>query len=465
MGKLLCISYRFAPETYPLAIRVDSFVTHLSKSFEIDAITAASPTNAAEGVKVHHVKPRVPNRFIRMLRRLKLGKLVPLLFWPDLFVFWIWPAYKKAKALIKKNRPDAIVVFMMPYSQGLVGIMLKKAFDLPLILNLNDSPTCTSLHPVFPSRFHYYLAKKLEALYIKWADEIVYVSKQNLDRLKAPLTAETRDKMHLIRRGAPIVQVDTSAQQKDGKLHIVYAGGMGGWYAFQEPEKPSFAKRMYTAWENFGKLKLVKLDHRSHSPIYIGTALKNLLAKRPEWEGQIVIEIYGNRYPMKVVDAVLKDHGIDTLISINGVMPHAEVLQKVFGADVLFMALPERNDGSPDARISAKTYEYLMSERPILAGLSPGENENFLSNFEGVHVVSPRDVDAMESVLEGLAERHFAGESLKADRAQHFAYLSVHQKATDFQAVVQHAINPDEYPAPDTDDARALAQSSSKVAL
>ncbi len=334
MGKLLCISYRFAPETYPLAIRVDNFVKHLSQSFEIEAITAAEDAQAPANVNIHRVKPRVPNKLIRRLRKMRLGKLVPFLFWPDMFLFWIWPAYKKAKALIKANRPDAIVVFMMPYSQGLVGILLKRAFDIPLILNLNDSPTCSSLHPVFPSRLHFYLAKKLESLYIRSADAIVYVSKQNLDRLKAGVPEETREHMYLIRRGAPSVQVDTLPEKQDAHLHIVYAGGMGGWYAFTEPEKPSLAKRIYTAWERLGTYRLVKLDHRSHSPVYLGLALKQLLEKKPEWKGRISLDIYGNKYPMPLVNEVLESHGIDHLINISGVLPHKEVLQKVFGADV-----------------------------------------------------------------------------------------------------------------------------------
>lgn len=451
MGKLLCISYRFAPETYPLAIRVDNFVKHLSNSFEIEAITAAEHAQAPDNVNIHRVKPRVPGKMIRRLRKMRLGKLVPFLFWPDMFLFWIWPAYKRAKALIEAERPDAIVVFMMPYSQGLAGILLKRKFNIPLVLNLNDSPTCSSLHPVFPSRLHFYLAKKLESLYIRSADAIVYVSKINLDRLKADVPPATRERMHLIRRGAPSVQVAQLPEKKDDHLHIVYAGGMGGWYAFTEPEKPSMAKRIYTAWERLGTHRLVTLDHSSHSPVYIGLALKQLLDKKPAWKGRITLDIYGNKYPMPLVNKVLAQHGIDHLININGVLPHREVLQKVFGADVLFMALPERNDGSPDARISAKTYEYLMSERPIIAGLSEGENTRFLSRFDGVHIVSPRDVDAMERAIENLATRFFAGESLKATRSQHFETLGVPKKARDFEAVVRHAIQPDTYPRPDTE--------------
>ncbi len=68
-GKILCISYRFAPETYPLAIRVENFIRHLDSSFEIEAITAAEDARAPENVKVHHIPAREPRKFIGWLRR------------------------------------------------------------------------------------------------------------------------------------------------------------------------------------------------------------------------------------------------------------------------------------------------------------------------------------------------------------------------------------------------------------
>ncbi len=449
MGKLLCISYRFAPETYPLAIRVENFISHLDSSYEIDAITAATDARAPEQVNIHYVAPREPRRFIGWLRRRRLGKFINLVFWPDSFVFWIWPAYRKARALIKANKPDAIVVFMMPYSQGVLGVLLKRAFGIPLVMNLNDSPTCSGQNPSFPTRLHFYLTKKLEDLYIRYADSVVYVSKQSMERVKLRLPSSEADKMFLVRRGARLVEAEVESAKKDDRLHIVYAGGMGGWHAFQKKRKGSLARRLFEAWERFGRYELVQLDYRGHSPVYVGKAVKNLLEKRPEWKGKITVEIYGNRFPQQTIDKLLTSEKIDDVVTVSGVLPHDQVLKKIFGADILFMALPEHKDGSPDPRISSKTYEYLMSGRPILAGLPPGENRNFLTNFEGTHIVMPKDIEGMESAIESLANRHFNGESLYVDRRSFFPGLSVDQKAEQFESIVNYAIDPVHHDRPE----------------
>ena len=453
MGKLLCISYRFAPETYPLAIRVDNFIKHLDDTYDIEAITAAEGATAPDGVTLHHVAPREPRKFIGWLRRRRLGKFINLIFWPDAFVFWIRPAYKKAKELIKKHKPDAVVVFMMPYSQGLLGVLIKRAFGIPLIMNLNDSPTCSGQNPSFPSRLHFYLTEKLENLYIRYADAVIYVSKQSMERVKARLPESEGKKMFLVRRGAKFTEVDVSSKDDDGRFHVVYAGGMGGWHAFQKKRRGSLSRRIYEAWEKLGTYQLVQLDYRGHSPVYVGKAVKQLLDRRPEWKDKISVEIYGNRFPQHTVDKLLESEGIAEVVSVSGVMPHNEVLKKIFGADLLFMALPEHRDGSPDPRISSKTYEYLMSGRPILAGLPPGENRNFLSNFEGTHIVDPKDADGMEQAVELLAEQFFSGESLAVDRSAFFPQLSVDQKATQFEMIVKHAIDPAQHIRPETEDA------------
>ena len=254
--------------------------------------------------------------------------------------------------------------------------------------------------------------------------------------------------MFLVRRGAKQVQVDVENSAGDA-LRIVYAGGMGGWHAFDKKRRGSLSRRLFQAWENLGKYELVRLDYRGHSPVYVGKAVKQVLKRRPEWEGRIAVEIYGNRFPQHTIDKLLKGEEIDDVVKVHGVLPHEQVLKKVFGADVLFMALPEHKDGSPDPRISSKTYEYLMSGRPILAGLPPGENRNFLSNFDGTHIVEPKDVAGMAAAIEMLAARHFDGEPLAVDRTSFFPLLSVDRKAAKFESIVNYAIDPAHYAKPE----------------
>ena len=438
--KLLCISFRFPPETYPLASRITYMLEKLEHDWDIEAITAAEDAAVGESVKIHHIPARTPQGLIQWLRKVRMAKLVNLFMWPDQYVFWVLPAYRKALKLIKERKPDLILVFMMPYSTGLVGLMLQRKTGLPVVFNLNDSPTCTDMNPSFPSRIHFNLAHWLENLFARKSEAIIYVSGRNLKRVRMRQKEEDREKFHLIRRGAKILNRN-GTRPSPNTFKIVYTGGMSGWYQFLERDKKkSLVKKLIRTWDQFGRYELVKLDHRSHSPVYIGKAIKKVVEKHPEWKGLINVSVYGNRYPKHVVDQVLGKFELEDIIEVNPPVAHEKVRKYTLEADLLFMALPERKDKTPGGRISAKTYEYLMSDRPVLAAIPEGENREFLVDKDGIHIVDPKGVDAMAEVIEGLMVRKMAGEDLSVDRSDIQAGLTNIARASDFSKVLDEVL-------------------------
>jgi hypothetical protein len=105
-------------------------------------------------------------------------------------------------------------------------------------------------------------------------------------------------------------------------------------------------------------------------------------------------------------------------------------------SDLLFMALPDRLDGSPGSRISATTYEFLSTDRPILAALPPGENRTYLQDKRGVHLTAPDDISAMARHIEELAGRAFRGSDIAVDRSDLRPSLSKSARAASFAAVL-----------------------------
>ena len=116
------------------------------------------------------------------------------------------------------------------------------------------------------------------------------------------------------------------------------------------------------------------------------------------------------------------------------------VAEIVWGADLLFLTLPKRMDGSRGGRISAKTYEYLATDRPILAAVPRGENWDYLSEKPGVWLVEPDDRDGMRKVIAELAGAKFSGAPGRFDRGHLHAELSYGRRARRFEAVVRGAI-------------------------
>jgi glycosyltransferase involved in cell wall biosynthesis len=408
--------------------------------WRIDAVTAVDNARIGDHVKTHHVSPRVPERYFSLFRRLHLDKFLDWLVWPDAQMFWVLPAYLRARELTRRNEYDAVLVFMMPYSSGLAGIALKRRTGLPLVLNLDDSPTCSDLHPTHPSRLHYWLAQKLEDLYAQTADAVVYVSRRNMERVRERQPRNHRHKFHLVRYGSqPLPSGNKSSTREDDTFRIVYTGGTVGWYKFlDDHESSSFLERVYRAWKQAGRHEVADLDPRTHNPVFAGRAVKRLVDEHPEWCGRIQIDVYGKRYPKPVTDTVLDKYGLQNIVNLHGEVPHEEALKKMAEGDLLFMALPDRPDGSPGGRISAKTYEYLRTDRPILAALPPGENQEYLADKSGVHLTPPDGIEEMGEVISRLATAKFDGHSIEVERSELQSSLSNGARAQRFERIVSN---------------------------
>ncbi len=137
---------------------------------------------------------------------------------------------------------------------------------------------------------------------------------------------------------------------------------------------------------------------------------------------------------------MLKRFEIDAFVHVYPEAPHDEVRRRTLEADLLFLALPERIDGSPGGRISAKTYEYLMTDRHVLAAVPDGENREFLVDKPGVHLVGAKEVDAMAEVIERLSEAKFAGSPLIVDRSDVQQTMTNTARALDFERVLETVV-------------------------
>jgi hypothetical protein len=440
VADLLCISPSFSPETTPTAIRAGKLLTRLSALWNVTVLTESGERQPNGPMRVEVVAGWRPRWLLATLRRLRLAKLLELIVWPDESVFWVLPAILAGRRIVRETKPSAIMVFMMPYSAGLAGIALSRLTGLPLILNLDDSPTCTDMHPHAPTRLHHRLARALEDLYARRADAIVYVSQTNLELVRARQPEPVRKRFHLVRYGAEPEDFRPQPQSGEG-FQIVYVGAMTGWWSLIEQSPPTgVLERVYGAWERLGRHESMRLDQRTSSPAIIGQAILDAIAERPDWTGRVRMTVYGNPYPDAVVARALAGAGVQSVVSVFGPLPHEQVADIVAGADLLFLTLPMRLDSSPGGRISAKTYEYLVTDRPILAAVSDGENRSYLAGKPGVWLTAPDDRQGMAEVVLQLAAAKFAGKPLSFDRSHLHEELSYAARASQFATVVQAGI-------------------------
>ena len=433
--KILSISQKFPPETNPTAIRSSKTLKYLPAAWQVHVLSGNQDA-ALEGAHIHFVRSWLPEKLLNFIRFIKLGKLLDWFVWPDEDIFWLLPAVVKGVKIIKTYNIDLIVVFLKPYSAGIIGILLKWLTGKPLVINVCEPSTCDDLYAVFPTKLHYYLNRWLEDMYVRQSDAIVYVSQLSLEHVRSRQTQEQYSKFHLIRGGADPQDFrgmigDNPASDS---FEIVFTGGMTGWEEFLQPQKQSLIKRLRHTWMNWGRYFKISVNSASSSPIFIGRAIKRVIAQNPSWRGKIKLKLYGNRFEPAL--AVLENQDLSDVVSVTGPIPYKNALQKLQRANLLFMPLPDRLDGTPGERISLKTYEYLMTDRPILAAVPPGENRSYLSDKPGVYLVNPFDVEAMAQVIEQLAIQHMAGETLIVDRVEVQRKISYPQRGDELAALM-----------------------------
>jgi glycosyltransferase involved in cell wall biosynthesis len=416
---LFCITHDLPPLKTPIANRGNKLLSEFQKDWRVNVLTGTPNASLNQEVTINFVKSWYPKPVIEFLFKLRLEKLSRLFIWPDKEIFWFVPALLKGYQLIKKQKTDIIFVLMMPYSAGLVGIILKWLTGLPLVLSLDDSLSCTDMHPNSATWLHHHLERWLENFYVRQADAVVYVSQFNLELVRQRQPLKYQSKFHLIRCGADPVDFATpiTSQGTDRSFEIVYTGGMNGWYQFYHlAEEKSLLKKLYKPWMELGNYELTKIDHRSSSPVYIGRAVQQAIAQNLNWKDKIHVKVYGNSFPESVIHQVLQNQNIADVVSVFGALPHFQAIQLARQADLLFITLPNRTDGTPGGRISCKTYEYLMTDRPILAALPKGENWDYLKDKPGVWLVEPTDIEAMSQVINQVTAAKFSGYPLAFDR-------------------------------------------------
>lgn len=432
---ILSISQKFSPETNPTAIRSSKTLKYLPANWQV-YVLSGNKKATLDRAKTHFAQSWQPSRLLKLIRAVKLGKLLDWLIWPDEDIFWILPALLKGKQVIQEHNINLIIVFLKPYSAGIIGILLKWLTGKPLIINVCEPSTCDDLYAVFPTKLHYHLNRWLEDMYVRYADAIIYVSQLSLEQVRSRQPKQHYSKFYLIRGGADPqdFQRTVSSRFSSEKFEIVFTGGMTGWEEFLESPKQGSIKKLRHAWMNFGRYHNINVDSTSSSPVFIGRAIKQLINQIPEWQGKISLRIYGNKFEQ--AEAVLKKYGLLDVVTVTGPIPYREALQKLQAATLLFMPLPDRLDETPGERISLKTYEYLMTDRPILAAVPLGENRNYLTNQPGVYLVSPTDVEAMAEVIRQLYVKQRTGQTLIVDRVETQRNISYEKRGEELATLI-----------------------------
>ena len=329
-----------------------------SKSIEVLKMHSlfTKKENIPHGGFANSNKEKLFQKILRFLR----GNL----FIPDARIGWIRFAEKAAAGIIKKEKIDTVFISSPPHSSQLIGLRLKKKFNIRLIADLRDPWTDIYF---YKDLLHTKRAAAKDAKYelevLNYADEVITVSAPIMEIFLKKKSTLSHAKFHILPNGYDESDFQNIVKPVENLFCITYVGSIADSY------KPDvFFEILGKVVNEFGKVNF----------------RMRFVGSMPESIKQKI-----NTYHL---------NGITEFVSQ---VSHNQAIQFMQESTILLLLIPEvpNNYGI----LTGKLFEYLASRRPVI-GLGPvgGEASAILNECEAGKMFSRNDSECLYSYLKLL---------------------------------------------------------------
>lgn len=318
----------YIPEnpTYPIIDEAlqkdvsDKAIILKNKIFEpyqlASVFSATSTQKISSGIIPAAKKQTFLQRFLLWIR----GNI----FIPDARFLWVKPSVKFLKKYIQENEIDAIVTSGPPHSLHLIGLQLKKEMNLTWLADFRDPWTTIGYHKALKlSSYAEKKHKKLEREVLNSADTIIVTSKTTKEEFKAI----TSKPIEVITNGYDVENI--AKQTLDEKFSMAHIG------SFLSDRNPKLL------WE----------------------VLSELTMENPTFASHFQLKLIG-KVSQEILDSITR-HQLQQYVSNLGYVSHQEALEHQRKSQVLLLI--EIDSPETKSIIPGKVFEYLVSERPIVA--------------------------------------------------------------------------------------------------
>ncbi|WP_264565018.1 glycosyltransferase family 4 protein [Flavobacterium sp. N3904] len=246
------------------------------------------------------------------------------LFIPDARVYWVKPSVSFLEKYILENNIDTIVTSGPPHSLHLIGLTLKQKLNITWLADFRDPWTTIGYHKSLKlstraARKH----KALEYQVLNIADTIIVTSKTT----KTEFEDITNKPIVVITNG-----YDTEPTTKvilDTKFSLAHIGSF--------------------------------LSERN--PMILWDSLAELLQEIPDFKTHLEIKLIG-AVSQEVLETI-SQFNLDSYVKNLGYVSHSEAIAHQRNSQVLLLI--EINSEETKSIIPGKLFEYMVSNRPIIA--------------------------------------------------------------------------------------------------
>jgi len=397
MEKVIFIAYYFPPIGGAGVQRSQKFVQYLPAEGYLPVVVTGprvpddrwTPKDASllqqipREIPVYRTEEPVPGPGSKLHRRLEswLG------FRSDFSRWWTESATRVACRVGK----DASLIFatMSPFESAEVAGQVARQLGIPWVADLRD-PWALDEMMIYPSALHRKIAiQRMERL-LSSAGLIVMNTPEAVAAIRANLPLLGNKKIISVTNGfdredfAGVVK-----QRSDKKFRIVHSGYLHTEAGLQ------LRQRRYASLLG-GVEKGVDILTRSHSVLL--QALERWSAKRPEVRDDLELVLAGKTSTGD--QAVVSKSPLAVQTRFTGYLSHAKSLELVRTADLLFLPMHNLPEGKRSRIVPGKTYEYIASERPILAAVPDGDARDFLAQTGTSLLCRPDDLATMAELID-----------------------------------------------------------------
>ncbi len=385
MRHALFVAFHFPPEASSSGVlRTLKYVRYLDRyGWRVTVITpdvaAYTVTDPELGRQLPASCRIVRTKYLNTKRHFALrGRYPALLALPDVWAGWYPWAVAAARQVVEADPVDLIYSTSPHATAHLVARSIARRSGKPWVADFRDPWFEDPPEPGAPNGLLFRsLNRRLERSVIVSCNAVV----ASTDALRDVLQQRYRDvcsnKFCTIFNGydeADFQRIDTRSGGRGERMNIVHAGLLNP--EFRDP-RPLF--RAIRRCADAGTIDLARVRLR-------------LIGGGPFAEsGQVRAEV-----------ARL---GLGDVVQVEARMPYAQSLQELANADLLLLL-----QASPDTvnLVPAKLYEYLRTQRPVLALTSPGATGEVIEMTGGGWVVAPEDerrlADCLTEAYRGWTE-------------------------------------------------------------
>jgi glycosyltransferase involved in cell wall biosynthesis len=270
-------------------------------------------------------------------------------FIPDARIGWNKFALKKAKELIVEHGIKTVITTSPPHSTQLIGLELKKLFNIKWIADLRDPWTEIFYYNEF---HHTHWAKRkdalLEKMVLEQSDAIITVSDFIKQRFILKTKQPIASKINVIANGFDEKDFSNIPKSKSSKFRMVYTGTLSNDY-----------------------------------PVDLILDVLNKFSSNSVFQEQFVLDFYGNAN----LSIQEKFKSIpDLKINFHSHVSHNQSILELCGSELLLLIIPSANNNK--GILTGKLFEYLAAKKNILA-------------------IGPKDGDAAKIIEECFAGKMF----------------------------------------------------------